>query len=72
MQDDKLINNIYIDTNVYNAADNQPEYLKNTAQFRQYMERKNNPIGNINFATDNQQMNNLVERSPINKAPPDT
>ncbi len=63
MQDNKLIQNVYIDTDVYDVMENQEEYLRDTAQFRQYMERKNIPLGNINFATDNQQINNLVESS---------
>jgi len=63
MDERSLINNKFIDTRVYNIKENPEKYLKEQAQFRQFMGKKKIDTGNINFTTSAKQLSNVVEQS---------
>jgi len=58
-----LINNKFIDTNVYSIRRNPDQYLDDQAKFRQFMERKQIDTGKINFQTSGKQLGTVVEQS---------
>ena len=63
MDERDLTNNKFIDTNVYNVKDNPEKYEKEVAEFEKFMGFKNIDLGNINFTTSSNKLNNLVESS---------
>jgi len=63
MDERSLINNKFIDTRVYNIKENPEKYLKEQAQFRQFMGKKKIDTGNINFTTSAKHLSNVVEHS---------
>ena len=58
-----LLNNKFIDTNVYSIRRNPDKYLDDAAKFRQFMEKKQVNTGKINFQTSGQQLGTVVEQS---------
>lgn len=63
MDEQNLLDLKYINTDVYDIKKDSNKYLREQAEFRQFMDKKNLNIGNINFTTSAQKLNNVVETS---------
>jgi hypothetical protein len=61
--ENNLINNKFIDTNVYNIYNNPNKYLQEQAEFRKFMEDKNIDLGDINHPTTSSNVANILDQS---------
>ena len=63
MDEVNLINNKYINTDVYNIRKNPDKYLNEQAEFRNFMKNKNIDLGTINHPTTSSNVASLLEQS---------
>ena len=58
-----LINNKFINTNVFNIHNNPDKYLKEQVEFRKFMENKNISLGDINHPTTSSNVASVLDQS---------
>ena len=63
MDEVNLINNKYINTDVYNIRKNPDKYLNEQAEFRSFMKNKNIDLGTINHPTTTSNVASLLDQS---------
>ena len=63
MDETNLIQNKFINTDVYNIRENPDQYLQEQAEFRSFMKNKNVNLGTINHPTTTSNVASLLENS---------